>query len=73
MVLAVDYDGCDLLIQEDEDGGEERRDQGDRDQPPLGVQFHRVHHPTSVRASRLHQYNTPRVGERRARWVEGGE
>ena len=54
MVLAVDDDGCDLLIEEDEDGGEERRDQGHRDQPPLGVEFHRVHHPATVRTSRLH-------------------
>ena len=55
MRLSVDDDGCDLLIQEYEDGGEDGRDAGDRDQPPLGEEIKRIYKPSPVRTCGLQQ------------------
>ena len=47
LFLSVDNDGCDLLIKEDEDGGEDSGDQAERDQPPVSA-VTRVNHPCTV-------------------------
>lgn len=46
MFPAVDDDRRDLLVEEDEDGGEQGRNDADYYQPPR-VDFHRIDEPTS--------------------------
>lgn len=47
MLLPVDYDRRDLLVHEDEDGTEQRGNEGDDGGPP-GVGPHRVYDPATI-------------------------
>ena len=42
---AVDDDGCDLLVEKDEYGREQRRNDGQHDQPPVR-HSHRIDKPS---------------------------
>lgn len=47
MLLPVDDDRRDLLVHEDEDGAEQRGDEGDDGGPP-GIRPHRVYDPAAI-------------------------
>lgn len=47
MLLPVDDDSCDLLVHEDEDGAQQRGDEGDNGGPPW-VGPDRVYNPATI-------------------------
>lgn len=47
MLLPVDDDSCDLLVHEDEDGAQQRGDEGDNGGPPW-VGPYRVYNPATI-------------------------
>ena len=55
--LAIDDDGRDLLVHEDEDGGEECRGYASKDGIPGVVAGEPVYEPTPVRAGGLGKKN----------------